>query len=65
MPETATIKSLPVVFAMVKALEAEGVEWGEDYRGAARHALAELLQGKVYQEPIVCFAAAGNCDRVP
>ena len=34
MPQTATIKSLPAAFAMMKAMQAEGVEWGEDYRGA-------------------------------
>src|ERR687898_1106532 len=49
MPQTATIKSLPVAFAMMKAMQAEGVEWGEDYRGAARQALAELLEGRMDQ----------------
>jgi hypothetical protein len=39
MAQTATIKSLPVAFAMMKAMQAEGVEWGEDYRGAARQGL--------------------------
>ena len=47
MPQTATIKSLPVAFAMVKAMQAEGVEWGEDYRAAVRQALAELLEGRM------------------
>jgi hypothetical protein len=32
MPQTVTIKSLPVAFAMMKTMQAEGVEWGEDYR---------------------------------
>ena len=45
MPQAATIRSLPVAFEMLKAMQAEGVERGEDYRGAARHALAELLRG--------------------
>jgi hypothetical protein len=49
MPQTATIKSLPAAFAMMKAMQAEGVEWGEDYRGVARQALAELLEGRMDQ----------------
>jgi hypothetical protein len=35
MPQTATIKSLPAAFEMLKAMQAEGVEWGEDYRAGA------------------------------
>jgi hypothetical protein len=37
----STIRSLPAVFAMMKAMRAEGVEYGEDYRDAARHVLAD------------------------
>jgi hypothetical protein len=29
---TATIESLPMAFEVVKAIEADGLEWGEDYR---------------------------------
>ena len=36
MPQTATMKSLPVAFALMKAMQAEGVERDEDYRGDAR-----------------------------
>ena len=39
MPQTATIKSLPAAFRMMKAMQAEGVERGEDYRQAARRAV--------------------------
>ena len=39
MPQTATIKSLPAAFRMMRAMQADEVEWGEDYRGAARQAL--------------------------
>jgi hypothetical protein len=28
----ATIQSLPMAFEVVKAIEADGLEWGEDYR---------------------------------
>jgi hypothetical protein len=30
MPQTATITSLPAAFEMMKAMQASGVEWGED-----------------------------------
>ncbi len=34
MPQAATIKSLPRAFRMMKAMQAQGIEWGEDYRRA-------------------------------
>jgi transposase-like protein len=66
MPQTATIKSLPVAFAMIKAMQAEGVEWGEDYRGAARQALAELLEGRMAEtidRHLERLAEVGEADR--
>jgi hypothetical protein len=30
MPQTVTVKSLAAAFAMMKAMRAEGVEWGEN-----------------------------------
>ena len=66
MPQTATIKSLPVAFGMMKAMQAEGVEWGEDYRAGARHALAELLEGRMDQlidEHLERMAELGQADR--
>jgi transposase-like protein len=66
MPQTATIKSLPVAFEMVKAMQAEGVEWGEDYRGAARRTLAELLEGRMGQlidQHLERMAELGEADR--
>lgn len=47
MPQTATIKSLPAAFRMMKATQAGRVEWGEDYRVGARDALAALLRGRM------------------
>jgi hypothetical protein len=41
MPQTATIKTLPVAFAMLKAMRAEGVELERRCRSSAPHALAE------------------------
>ena len=43
MPQTATIKRLPAAFRMMKSMQAECVEWGEDYRQGARDAVAALL----------------------
>lgn len=66
MPQTATIKSLPVAFEMLKAMQAEGVEWGEDYRAGARHALAELLGGRMDQlidAHLERMAELGRADR--
>jgi putative transposase len=66
MPQTATIKSLPVAFAMMKAMQAEGVEWGEDYRASARHALTELLEGRMGQlidGHLERMAKLGQADR--
>ena len=47
MPRTATIKSLPRAFRMMKAMRAQGIEWGEDYRQAARAALKDVLEGQM------------------
>jgi putative transposase len=66
MPQTATIKSLPAAFRMMKAMQAEGVEWGEDYRGAARQAVAEVLQcrmGQLIEQHLERMAELGQADR--
>jgi len=66
MPQTATIKGLPVAFAMLKAMQAEGLEWGEDYRAGARQALAELLEGRMAEtidRHLERMAELGQADR--
>jgi len=66
MPQTAAIKSLPVAFALMEAMQAEGVEWCEDYRGAARQALAQLLEARMDQlidEDLERMAELGQADR--
>jgi putative transposase len=66
MPQTATIKSLPAAFAIMKAMQAEGVEWGEDYRQGARHAVAELLRGRMDElidQHLERMAEVGQADR--
>jgi transposase-like protein len=66
MPQTATIKTLPVAFAMLKTMQAEGVEWGEDYRCAAGQALAKLLEGRMAEtidRHLAHMAELGAADR--
>ncbi len=47
MPQAATSKSLPRAFRMMKAMQAEGIEWGEDYRRAGAQALKDILHGRM------------------
>jgi len=66
MPQTATIKSLPGAFRMMKAMQADGFEWGEDYRQGARDAVAELLRGRMdrlIDEHLERMAELGQADR--
>jgi len=44
MPHMATIESLPVAFEMVKAMQADGLDWGEGYRPLGRQALEEIIE---------------------
>jgi len=50
---TATIESLPLAFEVVKAMRADGLEWGEGYRPLSRKALAEIIENEL----------ASACDR--
>ena len=48
MPQrAATIESLPMAFALVKEMQADGLEWGEGYRPLGRWALAEIIEGRM------------------
>ena len=48
MPQqAATIESLPKAFAMIKAMQADGLEWSEGYRGPGREALAAIIEGRM------------------
>ncbi len=47
MPQSATINSLPEAFEVIKAMELQEYDCGEDYRAAGRAALAEILQGQM------------------
>lgn len=39
--------SLPMAFEMVKAMQAEGLEWGEGFRSLGRQALAEVIEDQM------------------
>jgi len=48
MPQqAATITSLPMAFELVKAMQAEGLEWGEGYRPLGRQALEEIIEDQM------------------
>ena len=49
MPQAVTIRSLPRAFEFVKAMQAQGLEWGEGYRGLGREAITAILQGQMAQ----------------
>ena len=63
---TATIESLPMAFEVVKAMRADGLEWGEGYRPLGRQALAEIIQGRMAEAvddwPTVSMAAPCATD---
>ena len=42
--QAATIASLPMAFEMVKAMQADGLEWGEGYRPLGRQAVAAIIE---------------------
>jgi hypothetical protein len=43
----ATITGLPVAFEVVKAMQADGLEWGEGYRPLGRQAIAEIIEDQM------------------
>ena len=43
----ATITSLPVAFEVVKAMQADGLEWGEGFRPLGRQALQEIIEDQM------------------
>ena len=47
MPQAVTIRSLPRAFALVKSMQAQGLEWGEGYRSVGRDAIAAILHGQM------------------
>src|SRR5262249_20578732 len=49
MPQAVTIRSLPRAFEFVKAMQGEGLDWGDGYRGLGRGAIAAILHGQKAQ----------------
>lgn len=47
MPQAVTIRSLPRAFELVKGMQAQGLEWGEGYRGLGREAIGAILRGQM------------------
>ena len=43
MPQRVTIESLPQAFEVIKQMQDQGYDWGEDYRCAGRDALADII----------------------
>ena len=44
---TATITSLPMAFEVVKAMQADGLDWGEGYRPLGRQALEAIIESQM------------------
>ena len=45
--QAATITSLAMAFEVVKAMQADGLEWGEGYRPLGRQALEEIIEDQM------------------
>lgn len=66
MPRSATIRSLPVAFEMMKAMQIEGLGWGEDCRPLARRALVEIIEDSLaarIDAHLLRAAERGEADR--
>jgi len=66
MPQAVTIGSLPRAFELVKGMQAQGLDWGEGYRGLGRNAIAEILEVQMAQsvdEHLDRMAALDQADR--
>jgi hypothetical protein len=49
---TATITSTPTAFVVVKAMQADGLDWGEGYRPLGRQALEEIMEDQLASRPV-------------
>jgi putative transposase len=47
LQRAATIDSLPAPFEVVKAMQADGLDWGDGWRRLGRRALAEIIETKM------------------
>ncbi len=66
MSQTATIRSLPQAFRIIKEIRMPGDEWGEDYRGAGREVVARVLEERMDEaidRHLEEVAVRGGADR--
>ena len=66
MSRSVTIDSLPVAFEMMKAMQGEGLGWGEDYRLLARRAPVGIIEDSLAARVdayLLGAAARGEVDR--
>ena len=62
MPKIVTIRSLPEAFNVIKEMQADGCEWGEDYRGTGREVLAEIIRGRMREAIDRQLDEVARCD---
>ncbi|HVZ64626.1 MAG TPA: hypothetical protein VG936_08655 [Lacunisphaera sp.] len=60
--QAATITSLPMAFEVVKAMQAEGLDWDEGYRPVGRQALEAIIEATARAHPARLVAAEFNRD---
>src|SRR3989337_4207976 len=66
MPQAVTIRSLPNAFAMMKAMQSDGLGWGEDYRPFAAKALVQIIEDRMHEavdRHLVRMAERAEADR--
>jgi putative transposase len=66
MPQAVTICSLPAALDFLKGMQAQGIEWGSDYRSHAREAVKVVLEERMAAEVdrhLASIAARGLADR--
>ena len=66
MPRSATIPSPPAAFEMLKAMQADGLGWGEDCRPLARQASAGTVESScaaAIDAHLLRVAQRGEADR--
>ena len=64
--QAATLKSLPRAFRIMESMQAQGVEWGEDYRRAGALAPKDVLEERMaagVDRHLEEMAARGAADR--
>ncbi len=66
MPQAVTIRSLPAAFEIMKGMQAQGLDWGGDYRPLARQAVKAILEermGEAIDRHLDGMARRAGADR--